>query len=235
MNRNSEKLLLFLVALFLWSARWHLQAQQTLNPGEDWSCHFVSENNWLQIGPSPTVPAGGANGQFAATLNANLTPGTVLRCDFYEGLYFGAATDGQPLLTFYYTSAPPNTVTGWVAGAWPDHEGTVRFTAINRPATIQQVDLEVDMRSFFFQEWDYFYLSVVPPAAPPRLSLSYAAGSVQLSWWTNGSAGYVLEATNVVTRTSWSTVNSSPTISNAQKFVTLSTTGTAGRFFRLRK
>src|SRR6266542_1873100 len=122
MNRNSKKLVIFLVALFLWSAPWHLQAQRILNPGEDWSCHFVPENDWLQVGPSLTVPAGGANGQFTATLNANLPSGTVLRCELYEGLYFGAPTDGQPLSTFIYTSAPPNTVTGWVANAWPDHE-----------------------------------------------------------------------------------------------------------------
>jgi hypothetical protein len=233
MNRHSKKMLICLVVLLLWGTRWHLHAQRTLNPAEDWSCHFVLENDWLPVGPSPDVPAGGANGQFTATLNANLPPGTVLRCELYEGLFFGAPTDGQPLSTFCYTSAPPNTITGWVAGAWQDWEGTIRFTALNGPATIQQVDVEVDCP--YLNYWFYYYLSVVPPVLPPRLSISDSPGSVRLSWWTNVSAGYVLETANAVAGTSWSAVNTAPTISNAQKFVTLNTTGTARRFFRLRK
>ena len=235
MSCISEKLLLLLVVLFHATAREQLLAQRTLNPGEDWSCHFVLEDNWLRIGPSPTAPAGGANGQFAATLNANLTPGTVLRCEFYEGLYFGAPTDGLPLSTYFYTSAPPNTITGWVANAWQDFEGTVRFTALTGPTTIQFVDLEMDSRSFFPQMWEYYYLSVVPPAAPPRLSISPLTNSVRLSWWTNVSSGYVLQTANALTGASWATVNKSATLSNGQKFVTFSTTTNPGGVFRLRK
>jgi hypothetical protein len=236
MNRYFKKTRMLPVLVFLCVAPWHSSAQRTLNPSEDWSWHFVgSDSNWTSIQTSPTPPPGGANGHFTATLANNTPPGTVLRCELFEGLYFGGPTDGQPLSTFLYTAAPPNTITGRVNGAWQDREGTIRFTSLSGAATINLINLEVDTPSFFFNRWDYWYLFVVPPVATPRLSISYSSNSMQLAWWTNVSAGYVLETTNALGGTSWLAVGTAPTLSNGQKRVTLSTSGSAKGFFRLRK
>lgn len=236
MNSNSMKTLVLLVMVFLLGSSWHLHAQLTLNPAEDWSWHFTAQAaQWTFTQASPTRPPGGANGHFTATLDNNMPPGTILRCDLFEGLYFGTPTAGQPISTFLYTSAPPNTITSWVAGAWQDREGTIRFTALSGPAKINRVNLEVDNPSSIFGRWDYWYLLVVPPQTPPQLSVSRLSNSVQLKWWTNVSTGYVLETTNAVGGTSWLAVSTSPTISNGQNIVTLGATGTARGFFRLRK
>jgi hypothetical protein len=217
-----------LMAVGLLSSILTTKAQLTLNPGDTWTYHFVPQTNWslFQFQGGPT-----ANGRFCAFTANNSPAGTVMRYEMFEG-----TTNGSALLTGYFTSAPPNTITGWVANAWQDTEGSIRFTTISGSVTITNIMVELDKPNYAYvpPRWNYFRLDAVPRPLPPRLNILVRSNVVELSWWTNVASGYVLESTNVVSGNSWVAVTQSPTILNGKGVLTTSNTGQAA-FFRLRK
>ena len=80
---------------------------------------------------------------------------------------------------------------------------------------------------------DRFTDQLMPPIAVTWVTNQY----VLLNWRTNGTEGCVLQSANIMPcpPTSWVAVTQSPVIVGANRTVTLSTTGSAAKYFRLRR
>jgi hypothetical protein len=59
------------------------------------------------------------------------------------------------------------------------------------------------------------------------------SNAVEVSWWTNGTAAYVLESTNVLKSGEWHATVTLPSVVSNRNVVTLGPTGQV--YFRLRK
>jgi hypothetical protein len=71
-------------------------------------------------------------------------------------------------------------------------------------------------------------------AAPPRLAVDAANGSLQLAWPTNASGFILQSATRLANGGDWQDSNFTPTENNGQNVVSIEATNTTG-FFRLRQ
>jgi hypothetical protein len=131
--------------------------------------------------------------------------------------------------TFGAAIAPTPTLTATLTGT--DITSIDRFTfrqntAANTPANIQYDELRIGT------SWE----KVTPPAPPaaPALAIVPSAATVMLSWPTNNSDGFNLEANSDLSTTNWAAVPNSVIVSGTNNTVSLGTTN-AARFFRLHK
>jgi hypothetical protein len=73
-----------------------------------------------------------------------------------------------------------------------------------------------------------------PPQAPLRLAIARAQSNVILSWPEAGSAGYILEFSNILPNSNWSPEPTTPVVVAGQKTATVPVTGSV-RYYRLKR
>jgi hypothetical protein len=73
-----------------------------------------------------------------------------------------------------------------------------------------------------------------PPQAPLRLAIARSQSNVILSWPEAGSAGYILEFSNILPNSSWSPEPTTPVVVAGQKTATVPITGSVG-YYRLKR
>jgi len=196
-------------------------AQMTLNPGESYSHRFTSLPFNVVIGAAES--SGGYNVGFAS-----FQPGSTVRLEMWEGEMIGPPI--KSILT---------NVSGAVScsstGAWNDLEGSLRFTLVTGFGTIANVQVWSLMNAGAPTSYAFHSQTLSPLFVPPQLSIVSRTNLVELSWWSNGYAGYVLEWTNNIPGASWTSVTQAPALVAGRNRVTLSSTGQTKQFFRLRK
>ena len=124
----------------------------------------------------------------------------------------------------------------WLNGfhtLWPNLRGSIRFTVLTGACTIASVTPTVVKNYFPTGSQNVYRSALVPAPNAPRLYFLRPTNAVQVSWWTNGSSGYVLEATNNISPGSWPVVTNVPVLVGGRRVVTKS--GSGPLYFRLRK
>ena len=76
------------------------------------------------------------------------------------------------------------------------------------------------------------FASVKTQVIQVQLNMSVSGNSLSFSWLTNGSSGYTLQSSPSLSSPAWTTVPTSPGISNGQYVVTVPLSG-GSQFFRL--
>ncbi len=211
-----------LALLLAWAIGVH--AQLILNQGESHVLYFNHLGNRVNLFGLPR------EAHYAVRFSS-FELGSAVRCDIWENekigepIYSGWITNGN-----YEITPVPNI--------WDDLEGTFCLTVLTGAVTISMLSIDVyaerdanstGAEAIYSSE---FYLE----ARPPRLEVLSSSSAIHLTWWTNGSSGFVLESSDQVDSSPWNTITNTSTFFAKRKVVTLSNSTPASvRFFRLRK
>ena len=153
--------------------------------------------------------------------------GSVLNYEVFEG-----APAGTPRTSGSVAVEPAQPVTVRSSFTWQDVAGSVKFTMVTGSCVVASMELgaRVPNSPTYF---NVYSTNFTPAPLAPRLGVARHSNAVQLSWWTNGASGYVLEATNVLRSGLWPTALPAPTILDRRYIVTVSLE--VEGYFRLRK
>jgi len=216
--------LLQVAACFVASAL-SASAQLVLNPHDVWTNSF---NELPFIGEYKIFPGDLREGIFSFTIApGTFESGSKLYFEMFEG-----APSGAPRESGTVTTEPSQPVTIHSPFTWQDVAGSVRFTMVTGSCTVASVELgaRVPNGPTYF---NVYSTNFTPAPLAPRLQVLRYSNAVQISWWTNGSSGYVLESTNVLQSGVWPAASQVSTVVARRHVVTV---GLAGQeYFRLRK
>ncbi|HMJ90263.1 MAG TPA: hypothetical protein VK530_10625 [Candidatus Acidoferrum sp.] len=203
-----------------------LTAQLILNPGDKWDYHFTTLHERITFSPMGIPANSWASLEFdASTFGA----GEALKLEM-----FANHVNESPFHQVTFTPSSPSTITSALDSAWyPDMTGAIRLTMLTGSVTITSVELHGHPMALSGAH-PYYMTNFTPQPVPPKLTIVRGSGQVELDWWTNGSAGYMLESTNSVPGAIWTAIAESPTVITGRNHVSISTTG-AMQFFRLRQ
>lgn len=200
-------------------------AQLVLNPHDVWTNSF-EELPFVE--EYKIFPGDLREGTFSFTIApGTFESGSKLNFEMFEG-----APGGAPRESGTVTTEPSQPVTVHSPFTWQDVAGSVRFTMVTGSCTVASVELgaRVPNSPTYF---NVYSTNFAPVPQAPRLEVVRSGNAVQISWWTNGSSGYVLESTNVLRSGAWPAAPQIPTVA-ARRYVV--TAGLAGQqYFRLRK
>jgi hypothetical protein len=205
------------------------RAQITLKPGESWSYTFGSIPFFASSPGGPPLyaqPMGSPSGGFMRNILGE--PGSACSIEVFEGgtneAVFATIVAGPTSLAYYSA-----------ASLWSDGGGSLRFTGLTGSVTIASFRLFSWARDLFiFSLWHGAEVTVIPPLLPPVLSIRPLTNSVLLSWSTNGTAGFGLEATDGLESPAWSAFPQGSQVVGGRNQISVTTTG-AMQFFRLKK
>jgi hypothetical protein len=200
-------------------------AQLALNPGDAWTNSF---NQLPFIGEYKIFPGDLREGIFSFTIApGTFESGSVLYFELFEGGPFGAPRESGTV-----TTEPSQPVTIHSSFTWQDIAGSVRFTMVTGSCTVASVELgaRVPNGPTYF---NVYSTNFTPAPLAPRLQVLRLSNAVQISWWTNGSSGYVLESTNLLRSGVWPAAPVIPTVVARRHVVTVGWIGQ--QYFRLRK
>jgi len=205
-------------------ANFSAQAQMILNQGDVWTHSFSTLPNTITGGLPFTFPP---NGTVIANFSS-FPAGSTMRYEMFEG-----GPVGPPILSGLVTSGA--TLIAGPPYAWQDLNGSVRFTMLTGACAVASVTLRADLPNPLnpVNRYDEYSVSVSLTSPPPRLVVQRGSRLVQVSWWTNGASGYVLEATNALRSGAWPAATNTPSVISNRYAVTLSPTNQM--YFRLRK
>ena len=124
---------------------------------------------------------------------------------------------------------------GW-SWAWQDRNGTLRLTMLTGSCSVASVYIEASRPAAVnpLNRFEVYAASVSFTSPPPRLVAQRLPGAVEVSWWTNGTTGYVLESANALATNQWAVVPASPVVVSNRYVVNVGTNESAA-YFRLRK
>jgi hypothetical protein len=213
------------VAAFIAASALSTSAQLALNPRDVWTNSF-SELPF--VGEYKIFPGDLREGIFSFTIApGTFQSGSELYFELFEGEPAGAPRESGTV-----TTEPSQPVTIHSPFTWQDVAGSVRFTMVTGSCTVASVELgaRVPNGPTYF---NVYSTNFTPAPLAPRLQVVRYSNSVQISWWTNGSSGYVLESTNVLRSGVWPPASQTSTVIARRHVVTV---GLAGQeYFRLRK
>lgn len=220
------KLRLLSPILFL-SALLSGRAEIILNPGDVWE-YSITNLNPLGGLYAPGSPFGHLN------LNFNSFPSGTLQWEAYDnvgilldsGTVNGTGQTGQQMEEYFNT---------W-STSWHDTlSGKVRLTMLSGHCALGSVYIvSTVLDNPSTMRWQGFTATLTETSPPPRLVAQSLTNAVALSWWTNGTTGYVLETANTLTANQWNIVPTAPVISSNRYVVNVGTNASAA-YFRLRK
>jgi hypothetical protein len=200
-------------------------AQLVLNPHDVWTNSF---NELPFIGEYKIFPGDLREGIFSFTIApGTFESGSELYFEVFEG-----GPGGAPRESGTVTTEPSQPVTIHSPFTWQDVAGSVRLTMLTGSCTVASVELgaRVPNGPNYF---NVYSTNFTPAPIAPRLQVVRYSNAVQISWWTNGSSGYVLESTNVLRSGVWPAASLISTVVARRHVVTV---GSAGQqYFRLRK
>ena len=200
-------------------------AQLVLNPGDVWTYSFSTMGF-----NSTTIRSGGQPNYGLLTMTFSSFPsGATLQYEMFEGAPAGSSfRSGLITSGGTFSTGPANT--------WQDLNGSVRLSMLTGACTVASVAFGAGLSNPQNPQnrIDTYSAGASLTSPPPRLVVRRLTNAAEVSWWTNGTAGFVLERTNVLpmTVTTWPTAPSPVTISNRYA-VSVSATGQS--YFRLRK
>jgi hypothetical protein len=221
---NTVMILRHLAFLLLLVATPFCRAQVALNPGDVW------------IGAFSTVPffsasSGGFSHASSGGLELSFSsfPSGTVKFELYEG-----SPVGPPAASGLVNGGGPGG--GFVGGAgnlWQDLAGTVRLTMLTGQCVVSVVSVVIK-RPTGPNSSDNFRGNLGLTSAPPALAVQRLPSDQAVSWWTNGSTGYVLETANNLPTNQWSVVPAAPVIVSNRYMVNVGTNASAA-YSRLRK
>jgi hypothetical protein len=223
-NMKARKL--WQMAAFIAATTLSTSAQLILNPRDVWTHSF---EDLPFIGEYKIFPGDLREGIFSFTI----APGTFESgARLYFEMFEGGAS-GTAIASGTITTQPGGPITVHSPYTWQDQAGTVRFTMVTGACTVASVRFEARVPNgpTYF---NVYSTNFIPAPIPPRLAVVRLENAVEISWWTNGSFGYVLEATNVLRSGAWPALPQTPDVIGRRNVVTV---GLAGQeeYFRLRK
>jgi hypothetical protein len=198
------------------------RAQIVLNERDVWDYHFTSMNLLSANGIF-----GSPSGQL--TIGIDSFPSGTLKWEVWDGVAIGTPM-GSGLIT---PTAGAGIVGAW-SFAWQDFEGSVRLTMLTGSCTVASVRANATRPASLPSRWDTFTSLATSNSPPPRLLAQRLTNAVAVSWWTNGTTGYVLESANAIPTNQWTVVPLAPVVVSNRYVVNVATNESAA-YFRLRK
>ena len=110
----------------------------------------------------------------------------------------------------------------------------MRLTMLTGACTVASVVPNTTTFGSVPNRWSTYSATTTSNSPQPRLVAQRLTNAVALSWWTNGTTGYVLETENVLATNQWTVVPTAPVIVSNRYVVTVGTNDSAA-YFRLRK
>jgi hypothetical protein len=197
---------------------------------------FVSTNGgltWVET----TAPNNGGWQTIASSADGNRLAAGLYGGKIYTSINGGVTWSASQSPTKYWGSiASSSDGAKLVAAAFNDvvytsNDGGTTWTGSDTPnAQWQSVATSADGNKMVAAIWGGEIYSSSSSVAP-NLTISFAAGNVNLSWPASVT-GFTLQQASSPNSSNWSDVNVSPTIVNSQNRVSLSTSSGSG-FFRL--
>ncbi len=213
------------VATYIAVSALSASAQLVLHQHDVWTNSF---NELPFIGEYKIFPEDLREGIFSFTIApGTFEGGSELHFELFEGGPVGAPRESGTV-----TTEPSQPVIIHSPFTWQDVAGSVRFTMVTGSCTVASVEFRAKVPNgpTYF---NVYSTNFTPAPLAPRLQVLRYSNAVQISWWTNGSAGYVLESTNVLQSGAWPAVLQIPTVIARRHVVTVSLAGQ--EYFRLRK
>ena len=212
----------FLSLLLVLSTGLPGRAQIILNEGDVWDYHFTS----MKLVSANGI-FGSPSGQLAIYFDS--FPSGTLKWEVLEG-----AADASFIASGLLTPASGSGIVGAWSFRWQDLEGSVRLTMLTGACTVASVVPNTTTYGSVPNRWSTYSATTTSNSPQPRLVAQRLTNAVALSWWTNGTTGYVLETENVLATNQWTVVPTAPVIVSNRYVVTVGTNDSAA-YFRLRK
>ena len=200
-------------------------AQLALNRSDVWAYSF---DELPFVGEYKIFPEDLREAVFSFTIApGSFEAGSLLNFEVFEG-----APVGAPRASGSVAVEPAQPITVHSSFTWQDVAGSVKFTMVTGSCVVANVELgaRVPNSPTYF---NVYSTNFTPVPLAPRLAVLRQSNAVQVSWWTNGASGFVLEATNVLQAGEWPTALHAPIIIDRRFVVTVDLE--AEGYFRLRK
>ena len=200
-------------------------AQLALNRNDVWAYSFDE----LPFVEEQKIFAGDLReAVFAFTISpGSFEGGSLLDYEIFEGAPVGAPRESGSVAV-----EPAQPITVHSTFTWQDVAGSVKFTMVTGSCVVANVELgaRVPNSPTYF---NVYSTNFTPVPLAPRLEVVRTSNAVEISWWTNGAAGYVLESTNVLQSGEWPMAPHTPMILDRRFVVKVGLE--AEEYFRLRK